>query len=145
MIQRKPKESLNDFLKRLREHRGITQAAWGKAAGVDQSQVWRWENGKGEPGVDNLRGISGLTGLSVAALIGDKAPEFAPPREMKPEEKALAVLEAFKLPETKLEIIRAILLSEEGEIIGVRAAADTLIKRLDQGKFLNTGSLKKGG
>lgn len=130
LIIRKPLESLNAYLKRLRESKGISQNDWAKAAGVDQPQVSRWEKGKGEPGVDNLQGIAGLLGSSVAVLIGDKPPEFAPPRDPSPEEMALYILDALNLPEAKLSAIRAILSATPGEMTCITTACSIVHDRL---------------
>lgn len=86
-------ESLNQRLKRLRMEWGFSQTDWAKAAKVATSQVGRWEStGRGEPSIDSLRGIAALKGITLAALIGDEVPAFAPPRQPTPEEFAAAFI-----------------------------------------------------
>jgi transcriptional regulator with XRE-family HTH domain len=94
--------------------RGISQMKWAEAAGVQQSQVSRWENaaGEGEPSIDSLRGIAKHLGTTVAALIGDEKPEFAAPREPDPNELTVAMLGKFGLDGTRLDAIKAVLNAE---------------------------------
>lgn len=97
MASRLNGEALNQFLKRIREELDISQHHWGLAMGVDQGQVSRWERGKGEPGVDNLKGLAKLLGTTVAVLIGEEAAPIAPPAPTPTSKDALDRLEAARL------------------------------------------------
>ena len=109
LISRKPSESLNAFLKRVREWAKISQARWAEAAGVDQGQVSRWESGKGEPGVGHLKGIAQLLGTTIGAVVGDEKLSFAPPRPPTAEELTIEMLRRFGVDKNNLEKIAEIL------------------------------------
>jgi transcriptional regulator with XRE-family HTH domain len=100
-------------LRRLREERSVTQSDWARAAGVHQSQVARWEKDSGEPGIDSLRGMARHLGITLAALVGDEAPAFAPPRAPTPEEMALAVLKALLPSGDRRDLIEYVLEHED--------------------------------
>jgi transcriptional regulator with XRE-family HTH domain len=120
--------SLRIRLKALREDKKISQADWAKAAGVAQNQVVRWEKGQGEPGIDSLKGIADFLGTKVAALVGDEAPAFAPPRKPTAEEMALHVLGALGLPGEKLAAISAILNGKAAK----SESNEGLLKRIEE-------------
>jgi len=85
-------------------------SAFAKSAGLSGPLVYAYLSGKNVPGLEQLEKIASALGVSVATLIGDDPPKSSPPRRPTPEEMALAVLSALKLPKEKEKAIRAILL-----------------------------------
>jgi transcriptional regulator with XRE-family HTH domain len=64
-------------LKKYRDAHKITQVALAKELGVTNVTVWRWENGRRTPRLEDARNIARVTGLSAAELLGLDAKERA--------------------------------------------------------------------
>ncbi len=72
--------TLGENLQRLRKARGLSQDEVAQKLFLTRQSVSKWENGQAEPGVENLKALAGLYGVSVDVLIGNEAvPE--PPLE----------------------------------------------------------------
>lgn len=78
--------ALGSLLRQIREARGLSQSALGRAVGVDHSLVSRWERGQRQPSLDTLRHLAVMLrltagerlALAMAALgSGDPAPRYA--------------------------------------------------------------------
>ena len=70
---------MNDFnfgnrLYELRKKAGLSQALLGKAVGVSNKAVSKWESGKAKPGVDVIRRLSDVLGVSVDELLDEQEP-----------------------------------------------------------------------
>lgn len=63
-------------LSSLRESRGMSQAALAEASGVTQAMVSRYEAGKGDVGLSNIRALARALNADASYLIGevDSAP-----------------------------------------------------------------------
>lgn len=116
---RNPLETLNARLRRLREEKNISQTAWGKAAGVAQPQVVRWEAGTGEPSIESLRGIAKLLGTTIASLIGDEVPTYAEPRPPTPEEFLEAFIQGSGIAPDRKAALIAVLKANTAEFDGL--------------------------
>lgn len=57
-------------LKKLREERNLSQAAFAKLIGVSQSAVGNWEAGSREPNLETMDKIADFFGVSVDYLLG---------------------------------------------------------------------------
>lgn len=60
-------------LKALRLERGLTQDELGERVHVSRQAVSRWENGETLPGVDTLRELSAVFGVTINKLLGEPA------------------------------------------------------------------------
>lgn len=58
-----------DFLKKLRQQAGYTQAELGKMIDVTDKAISRWENGSGFPEISNLLALSRIYGISVDDIL----------------------------------------------------------------------------
>jgi transcriptional regulator with XRE-family HTH domain len=102
-------KSLGPRIKKLREDAGLSQAKLANLAGLTQGQISNYESCKGDITLESAAHLAKALGVSVAALIGDEAPEAAPPRKPTPEEMAEAVLTALGVDEMRMRLIRAVL------------------------------------
>ena len=60
-------------IKRLREERGMTQSELGERIGVGDKAVYKWERGRGLPGISLIQPLAGTLGVSVIELMnGDR-------------------------------------------------------------------------
>ncbi len=71
---------MNDFdfgnrLCTLRKKAGLTQVQLGKAVGVSNKAVSKWENGSAKPGVDVIRTLADVLGVSIDELLEVTTPE----------------------------------------------------------------------
>jgi transcriptional regulator with XRE-family HTH domain len=62
--------TFSEKLLRLRIAKGLTQEELGEILGVNQSQVWRWEDGADVP-TEMAAWIAERLGVNVLELIGD--------------------------------------------------------------------------
>lgn len=59
-------------LKKIRENRNWTQKSLAEAMHTTQQTIARWESGKAEPSIANLRDLAVLFGISIDSLIGNE-------------------------------------------------------------------------
>ena len=94
----------SDKIKDLRKSKGLTQNELGEMCGVSGVSVYKWETGRVEPDISNIKKLSEIFGVSVNFLL-DIAPEFDNEEERKkiydmlqqlPDEKLDQVLEYAK-------------------------------------------------
>jgi transcriptional regulator with XRE-family HTH domain len=64
----------HENLKRLREAKGLTQAALAEALGAPLRTVQGWEQGRREPALEMVGRIARTLGVSADALLEEKAP-----------------------------------------------------------------------
>lgn len=62
--------AFTERLKQLREERGISQAAVGKALGVSRYAVYAYEKGKSAPSLDGLIALADYFDVTVDYLLG---------------------------------------------------------------------------
>lgn len=62
--------TLGENLKRLRRERGLSQDEVAQKLFLSRQSVSKWENGQAEPGVENLKTLAKLYGVTVDALVG---------------------------------------------------------------------------
>ncbi len=65
--------SLSEILQRLRKERGLSQEDVARKLFVSRQSVSKWENGAAEPGVDNLKALAKLYGVTVDELVGNES------------------------------------------------------------------------
>lgn len=69
--------TLGENLQELRRAAGLSQEEVAGRLFVSRQSVSKWENGQAEPGVENLKALAELYGVSMDALFGvEKAPEI---------------------------------------------------------------------
>ena len=61
--------SLRENLQRLRTEKGLSQEDVAKKLFVSRQSVSKWENGNAEPGVDNLKALAELYGVTLDELM----------------------------------------------------------------------------
>lgn len=62
----------SERLVEMRKGRGYTQYGLAEAVGVSVDSIRRWENGKQEPRLGELRMLARALGVSVGALVGEE-------------------------------------------------------------------------
>jgi len=62
-------EKFSDNLKRLRKKQNISQESLAALLGTQRAQIWRWENGNGNPTLNSLIEISAILKVKVADLV----------------------------------------------------------------------------
>lgn len=62
-------------IKKLRNDRELTQKRLAEAIGVTHRTIIRWEQGEGEPGIDDLLTLARYFGVSIDQLVGELLPE----------------------------------------------------------------------
>ena len=71
----------HENLQRLRKAAGLSQEDVAKKLFVSRQSVSKWENGGAEPGIENLKALARLYGVSVDELVGNCEPEEPPARD----------------------------------------------------------------
>ncbi len=56
-------------LKRLRKQKGLSQAKLAELVGVEQPTIQRWESGKRDPDLDNLKQLANVLGITPGSLL----------------------------------------------------------------------------
>lgn len=86
--------ALTQRIKELRTRNGLSQAALADRLHVSRQAVTKWEAGRGIPGVDNLRAMAALFGVSVDHLLDGTGDGAAPAVLRHPVD--VASLEPYK-------------------------------------------------
>ena len=74
--------TLGENLQELRRAAGLSQKEVAGRLFVSRQSVSKWENGQAEPGVENLKALAELYGVSMDELFGvEKTPEIGPAPE----------------------------------------------------------------
>ncbi len=68
---------IGQFLKELRKEKGMTQEELGKAIGVTNKTISKWENGNYMPPIDVFVMLSELYGVSINEILTGKRAERA--------------------------------------------------------------------
>lgn len=62
--------TLGERLQQLRQRNGLSQEEVAQKLFLTRQSVSKWENGQAEPGVENLKALARLYGVTVDALVG---------------------------------------------------------------------------
>lgn len=62
--------TLGEHLQHLRKDRGLSQEEVAKTLFVSRQTISKWETNKAEPGVENLKGLADLYGVTLEQLTG---------------------------------------------------------------------------
>lgn len=73
--------SIGENIKRMRNHKGVTQERLAESLGVTPQAISRWESGTGYPAIEYLPDLAGFFGISVDELLGVKLSEREARRE----------------------------------------------------------------
>ena len=65
--------SLSENLQRLRKEKGLSQEDVAQKLFVSRQSVSKWENGIAEPGVENLKALASLYGVTLDELVGNES------------------------------------------------------------------------
>lgn len=89
--------TLGENLQRLRKEKGLSQEDVAQKLFVSRQSVSKWENSAAEPGVENLKALAKLYGVTLDELMGEKPSE--PPRQPQfiREEPQRTELDPFEL------------------------------------------------
>ena len=77
--------SLGENLQRLRKEKGLSQEDVAQKLFVSRQSVSKWENGNAEPGVENLKALANLYGVTLDELVGREPAEGPPFIEKYPD------------------------------------------------------------
>lgn len=73
--------SFADILKSLREGQNLTQAQLGEEMGLSLHTILRWEKGKAEPSLSDIKKLAGFFNVSVSQLLGEDGETNRPSTE----------------------------------------------------------------
>lgn len=77
--------SLGENLQRLRKEGGLSQEDVAQKLFVSRQSVSKWENGNAEPGVENLKALAKLYGVTLDELMGNVTAEGELPTDFEPD------------------------------------------------------------
>ena len=77
--------SLSENLQRLRKEKGLSQEDVAQKLFVSRQSVSKWENGNAEPGVENLKALARLYGVTLDELMGNVAAEDRLSADFEPD------------------------------------------------------------
>lgn len=75
--------TLGENLQQLRKNAGLSQEEVAQKLFLTRQSISKWENGGAEPGVENLKALANLYGVTVDELIGN-----VPEEKLQPESQA---------------------------------------------------------
>ncbi len=78
--------TLGENLQRLRKERGLSQEEVAQALFLTRQSASKWENDGAEPGVENLKALAKLYGVTLDELVGENS---APETESEEEPEGL--------------------------------------------------------
>ena len=96
--------TLGERLQGLRQRSGLSQEEVAQKLFLTRQSVSKWENGQAEPGVENLKALARLYGVTVDDLVGA---EESPKEEKPPVPSDSAYLRLLKL---RLAVLAVVLL-----------------------------------
>lgn len=118
-----------DELSALRKKRGLSQAALAELVGVEQPTIQRWEKGKREPDLDNLKSLATALGVTPGSLLdGTAAAEIGPRLWVKGEVAAGVWSSAVEKPEDEWQTFsgRADVTAAIEHRFGLRIVGDSM-------------------
>lgn len=63
------KVTFSENLKSIRKNQELSQESLADLMGIQRAQVWRWENGNGNPRLDTLIKLSEILNVDVSELV----------------------------------------------------------------------------
>lgn len=118
-----------DELAALRKKRGLSQAALAELVGVEQPTIQRWEKGKREPDLENLKSLATALGVTPGSLLdGTAAAEIGPRLSVKGEVAAGVWSSAVEKPEDEWQTFygRADVTAKMEHRFGLRIVGDSM-------------------
>lgn len=85
--------TLGERLRRLRQSSGLSQEEVARSLYITRQSVSKWENGQAEPGVDSLKALAALYGVTIDELVGNEVPP--PEEELPPDPETLRQAEQW--------------------------------------------------
>ncbi len=82
-----------EYLKKLRNDKGISQDALGEALGISRQSVSKWEQGNSTPDIDNIGKLAEFYGVSIDSLVKGEADESKENEQAEESEEEKAVNE----------------------------------------------------
>ena len=79
--------TFGENLQRLRKEKGLSQEDVAQALFVSRQTISKWETDKAEPGVDNLKALAGLYGVSLDRLMMWEKPQAVQPIRSAPSQR----------------------------------------------------------
>ena len=67
--------NFHENLQRLRKQAGLSQEEVAQKLFLSRQSISKWENGGAEPGIENLKALAKLYGVTVDELVGNEQPE----------------------------------------------------------------------
>ncbi len=92
-----------EYLKNLRNGKGISQDALGEALGISRQSVSKWEQGNSTPDIDNIGKLAEFYGVSIDSIVKGEADEAKENEQTAQSEEAKAVNELIDEFEGKEE------------------------------------------
>ena len=92
-----------EYLKKLRNDKGISQDALGEALGISRQSVSKWEQGNSTPDIDNIGKLAEFYGVSIDSIVKGEADESKENEQTAQSEEAKAVNELIDEFEGKEE------------------------------------------
>ena len=86
-----------EYLKKLRNDKGISQDALGEALGISRQSVSKWEQGNSTPDIDNIGKLAEFYGVSIDSIVKGEADEAKENEQTAQSEEAKAVNELIDL------------------------------------------------
>lgn len=81
--------TFGENLQRLRKEKGLSQEDVAQALFVSRQTISKWETDKAEPGVDNLKALAGLYGVSLDRLMMWEKPQAVQPVRSAPSQRCV--------------------------------------------------------
>ena len=92
-----------EYLKNLRNGKGISQDALGEALGISRQSVSKWGQGNSTPDIDNIGKLAEFYGVSIDSIVKGEADEAKENEQTAQSEEAKAVNELIDEFEGKEE------------------------------------------
>ena len=81
--------TFGENLQRLRKEKGLSQEDVAQALFVSRQTISKWETDKAEPGVDNLKALARLYGVSLDRLMMWEKPQAVQPVRSAPSQRCV--------------------------------------------------------
>ena len=85
-----------EYLKKLRNDKGISQDALGEALGISRQSVSKWEQGNSTPDIDNIGKLAEFYGVSIDSIVKGEAQDQVQSEEEKKAEAINELIDEFE-------------------------------------------------
>lgn len=85
-----------EYLKKLRNDKGISQDALGEALGISRQSVSKWEQGNSTPDIDNIGKLAEFYGVSIDSIVKGEAEDKVQSEEEKKAEAINELIDEFE-------------------------------------------------